>query len=181
LVADDYQRLYDTYHTVVEKFVALHVRRRARQQEICQDTWEAVFKAMGTFRNEANEKTWILSIARHKAIDSLRRSIDPAPRAAEPGEQSESLLSGLGLARPRTPASLIEAKERAGTLRRVLDGFEPEERELLHLRFVMELKPAEIVRVLGIDVPPNTISQRLVRLVRRAVEALKKEEAFRSR
>lgn len=55
---------------------------------------------------------------------------------------------------------------------------EPDQRELLELRFVFDLKPAEIADLLGAP-GSNAISQRIVRAANRLRQLLQQMERFR--
>ena len=79
-----------------------------------------------------------------------------------------------------TPASVVLERERAEAVRAALLSLSAEDRELLDLRYVAGLQPAEIAEVIG-DASPNTISQRIVRAARRLRDALRGHELFPSR
>jgi RNA polymerase sigma factor (sigma-70 family) len=68
-------------------------------------------------------------------------------------------------------------RERAEGARAALLSLSAEDRELLDLRYVAGLKPAEIAEVIG-DASPNTISQRIVRAARRMRDALREHKLF---
>jgi len=67
----------------------------------------------------------------------------------------------------KTPSRLLHLAERNRALEQALAALSLEEREWLELRFVEGLRPSEIVRVLALELEPNTLSQRIVRIVRR--------------
>lgn len=75
---------------------------------------------------------------------------------------------------------MVLERERAEAVRAALLSLSAEDRELLDLRYVAGLKPAEIAEVLG-DASPNTISQRIVRAAKRMRDALREHEFPSSR
>jgi RNA polymerase sigma-70 factor, ECF subfamily len=171
------ERLYQRYSAEVTRFVALSVGRAAKRQDVCQEVWVAVQKALPAFRFESALRTWVLHIARHKIIDGWR------DRTLEETLGSE-LADGVGLplrssSRRSTPSRLLHEKQRAQVLKRALAELDGAERELLEMRYVLGLKPGEISHVLG-DVASNTVSQRIVRIVRRLHSRLRDEEALES-
>jgi RNA polymerase sigma-70 factor (ECF subfamily) len=168
--------LHRAYRDDVRRLVGLIAKGGAVVDDVCQEVWEGVLQALPGFRFECASRSWVLSIARRRAIDVHRRrtpdtSVDS--QVAHPGP-----LGGLlGLRTVKTPSRELRSAERRRTLDDALSGFSAEERELLELRFVVGLKPAEIVKLLGLSATPNTLSQRLVRLVRKLrVELEDKDE-----
>jgi RNA polymerase sigma factor (sigma-70 family) len=87
------------------------------------------------------------------------------------------MASALGVKTPSTPTQQLDREARAQAVRAAMQALTPEERDLLTLRFVDDLKPAEIAIVIGGDVAPNTIAQRLVRLCRRLRTQLERDPA----
>ena len=170
--------LYSCYAPDVRRFVA-SLRPAVPVQDLCQETWAAALAGLSRFRFEASPRVWLFSIARRRTIDALRRD---RKRALETRlETTEVLLKRLAFGAPRaTPSSALVRKRRAEALDRVLAGWSPDDRELLELRFVAGLKPAEIVGVLAHGQKPNTIAQRLVRLASRLRAELRHHHEFTS-
>ena len=170
--------LYSCYAPDVRRFVA-SLRPAAPVQDLCQETWVAALAGLPRFRFEASPRVWLFSIARRRTIDALRRN---RKRDLETRlETSEVLLKqfAAGVARA-TPSSALVRKRRAAVLDSVLADWSSDDRELLELRFVAGLKPAEIVDVLAYPQNPNTIAQRLVRLAARLRSQLRHHDEFAS-
>jgi RNA polymerase sigma-70 factor, ECF subfamily len=171
--------LYASYAPDVRRFVA-SLHPAVPVQDLCQETWVAALAALPRFRFEASPRVWLFSIARRRSIDALRRGRKQALETRL--ETTELLLKRLALGGPRaTPSSALVRKRRAAALDRVLAGWSPDDRELLELRFVAGLKPAEIVGVLDGAQKPNTIAQRLLRLTSRLRTELRHDHEFASR
>jgi RNA polymerase sigma-70 factor (ECF subfamily) len=168
--------LYASYAPDVRRFVA-SLRPAIPVQDLCQETWVAALAGLPRFRFEASPRVWLFSIARRRTIDALRRN---RKRDLETRlETTEVLLKQLAVGRARaTPSSALVRKRRAAVLDRVLADWSPDDRELLELRFVAGLKPAEIVDVLAHPQNPNTVSQRLVRLASRLRSQLRHHDEF---
>jgi RNA polymerase sigma-70 factor, ECF subfamily len=169
--------LYASYAADVRRFVA-SLRPSIPVQDVCQETWAAALAGLPRFRFQASPRVWLFSIARRRTLDALRR------RQRRPLETTldttEALLKHLAPARA-TPSSALVRKRRAAALDLVLAEWRPEDRELLELRFVAGLKPAEIVDVLDRGDNPNTVSQRLLRLATRLRLQLRRHHEFASR
>src|SRR5512134_2534199 len=69
-----FERLYRLYDTRVFQYVRTLVRDQTVAEEIVGDVMLAVWRGAGTFSRTARVSTWIFGIARHKALDALRRS-----------------------------------------------------------------------------------------------------------
>jgi len=172
--------VYAEHAGEVDRFVSLSIGGVARREDVKQEVWAAVQKALPKFRFQSPVRTWLLRIAKHKIIDGWREqpleqtlgSEDVATDGA--GSRSSSRARGAP-----TPSRLLHAKQRVEAVRRALAGLEASEQELLDMRFVLGLKPAEIACVVG-GVAPNTVAQRLVRVVRKLHERLRDESALQS-
>src|SRR5688500_1845963 len=68
-----FERLYRLYATRVLHYVRTLVHDPAVAEEILGDVMFAIWRGAGTFTGTARVSTWILGIARHKALDALRR------------------------------------------------------------------------------------------------------------
>ncbi|HTM23479.1 MAG TPA: sigma-70 family RNA polymerase sigma factor [Kofleriaceae bacterium] len=157
--------LYRHHAAEVRRFLEFRVAAAA-VDDLVQEVWAAVLEGLPRFRGDCRPEVWLKAIAHHRLVDHLRRqrahdTLDSQLVAAA------GLGSALGLKQPTRPTTRIDRERRAQALQEALAQLDAEERELLALRFVDGLKPAEIVRVLGSSDNPNTVSQRLVRLCRR--------------
>jgi RNA polymerase sigma-70 factor, ECF subfamily len=161
-----FDMLYRAYRKDIAAYVRARVGAAAQADDVCQEVWAAVNKALPKFRFEAKPRVWVLSIARHKSQDAWRRhaSCDTLDSQIKEGGPLASLL---GVRAVETPSAVIRRKERDGGLRAALGQLRPDEIELLELRFVQGMKPAEIAQILGSNVSANTVSQRIVRVLER--------------
>lgn len=170
--------LYDAYRADIARHVALRIGAQTAD-DVCQEVWAAAREALPRFQFDCRPRVWLRAIARHKLVDAYRRHAS--------NDTLDSELAGLdavgaqlGLKAPTTPTARLDRETRAAVLRAALAALAPDERELLSLRYVEDLKPAEIVRVLELDEPVNTVSQRIVRLVKRLRDELRRHEVFAS-
>lgn len=150
----------------------------ASASDIYQEVWRAAQSGLHGLKQHSRPLVWLLGIARNKILDARcsPRMEQLWSQLSRPGPQG----SVLGLHRPATPASMVLERERAEAVRAALLSLSAEDRELLDLRYVAGLKPAEIAEVLG-DASPNTISQRIVRAAKRMRDALREHEFPSSR
>jgi RNA polymerase sigma-70 factor (ECF subfamily) len=183
LEAGDRRRAFDALYAAhaaeVARFVRVRLGAGGDPEDVCQEVWAAVSTGLGRFRFESAARVWILSIARNKTLDAWRRhqafdTIDSQLARGGP------LASLLGIRTAPTPTRELERRRRAEALHAALAQLDAGSRELLELRFVLGLKPAEIATLLG-GLDPNTVSQRIVRAARRLRQALGSVEPARAR
>ena len=167
--------LHRAHAAEVQRFVRYCARPGAPIDDICQEVWAAVREALPSFRFAATPRVWLFAIARRKAADAFR--------GADRNVTLDSDLVADGFAhfaQKDSPSRMLHLAKRGQILERALGRLTPEERELLELRFVVGLKPAQIIEVQSLAVEPNTLSQRIVRLVRRLRSELREESELDS-
>lgn len=126
-------------------------------EEVVQDTLFEVWKQPERFRGESRFKTWLLGIARNKAIDKLRRS---RPFVAISEEMEDTLAADLPaitdvIAIEQIRSSLKACMECLSAKGRLSEA----QREILHLAYVEDLDIAEMARI--VECPENTVKTRL--------------------
>src|SRR5258708_30327074 len=70
------QVLYARHHVRVFRFVVRLVRDEATAEDLISEGFLDVWRQAGRFEGRAAVSTWLLSIARFKALSSLRRRSD---------------------------------------------------------------------------------------------------------
>lgn len=126
-------------------------------EEVIQDTLFEIWKQPDRFRGESRFKTWLLGIARNKAVDRLRKS---RPFVEISAEMEESLTADQ-------PAitDVIAIEQIRSSLRFCMECLTAKgrlseaHREILHLAYVEDLDIAEMAQI--VDCPENTVKTRL--------------------
>ena len=78
-------QLYDRYHRLVFSLVLAIVNDRETAEEVTLDVFMRVWQKADTYRVEqAKVSTWLTHIARHHAIDMLRRRAARLDQSARP-------------------------------------------------------------------------------------------------
>jgi len=111
---------------------------------LVRDVWRQADK----FEGRSAVSTWLLAIARFKALSALRRWKDVELDAANAIEDSSD--------NPEVAATKKDASE---VLRERLGGLSPEHREIVDLVYYHEKSVAEVAAIIGI--PENTVKTRL--------------------
>lgn len=137
---------------------------RQLAEEVLQDVMLAAWRGAARFRGESSVRTWLLSIAHHRAINAQRkRKLARAPL----DESMASTSSGA-------PELLEDDVERA-EVRLALERLPDDQRETLELIFYHGLSGPEAASVLG--VAPGTVKSRLHRAKAVLRKLLRPEEA----
>ena len=118
-------RLYETYRQDVYRYLAGLTRDAALAEELTSETFCAAMAALPRCRGDADPKTWLFAIARHKWYEHLRRR---AP-------VTEEELAGLYLADGAPgPEQAAELRQCAARVRQLLDGMPPRTGTVVRMR-----------------------------------------------
>jgi RNA polymerase sigma-70 factor (ECF subfamily) len=146
-------RLVSQYHYRLLRYLVYLTSRREQAEDLVQETWLRVLECGAQYNSRLRFEPWLFSIARHLAIDHLRKhqqvSLDtsdvPVPETAD----------------VHSPFHAAAKSEDAHRIAGALGALEPIYREALLLRFQEDLSLAEIAQVA--DAPVSTISSRIQR------------------
>jgi RNA polymerase sigma-70 factor (ECF subfamily) len=120
-------------------FLARRARTREEARELFQESWVAAFEGLGSLRDRAGFRGWLLSIGHKLLLKRLRRAEAlPLERAGELAGRAPERASG-------------ERRDLAAKIDRAVASLPPRQREVFELRAVQELSHAEIARLLAIS------------------------------
>jgi RNA polymerase sigma-70 factor (ECF subfamily) len=152
------QSLYARYASSLLHYLTGRLGDPHLAEEVLQDTVLAIWRSAGRFRGECRVRTWLLTIARNRAINAYRRQVVPDHRLVPLAEAEEKTGS------PRDPPGQYLDLEAA------LQALPDAQRETLELVFYHGLSMDETSRVLA--VAPGTVKSRLNRARARLREFL---------
>jgi RNA polymerase sigma-70 factor, ECF subfamily len=169
---DAFERLFRLYERRVYQFILGFVRDATVAEEVAADTLLTVWHGAGRFEKSSRVSTWILGIARHKAIDAVRRTARHA---------TELLDEAADLPTP-APGPADDAHDHSveQLTRRALQRLSAEHREVLYLAFYADVPYEQIALLL--EVPQNTVKTRVYyakQKLREHLEQLTPVEAVR--
>lgn len=155
------------YQNRLYRYLLRIVHEQSEAEDLFQQTWVRVAEKISQFDERKKFEPWLFALARHLAIDHLRR-VRPSSLDERIGEAESDMTAGERLASNQRPVlDEILARERAGQLASALETLSVSYREVLSLRFEEEMKLDEIADVLAIPLP--TVKTRL----RRALERMR--------
>jgi RNA polymerase sigma-70 factor, ECF subfamily len=159
--AEPFAALYERVFPRVYAYVASVLRDRSAAEEVTAQAFERAYRKRSTYRpGRGSAEAWLFGIARHAALDELRRLKRRATLEGDPED-----IHGT------SPQDHAEAVVRRETVRAALAALEPRDRDLVALKFHAELSNAEIGRVLGMtESNVGTKLHRVMQRLRRDVE-----------
>lgn len=147
---DAMQVLFARHNVRVFRFALRLVGERALAEDIVSDTFLEVWRKAGQFEARAQVSTWILAIARYKALTALR-----GRRFEELDEAKMHALEDTS----DTPEDLMQRAKTGEILRECLKQLSPAHREIIDLVYYHETSIEDAGEILGI--PRNTVKTRM--------------------
>jgi RNA polymerase sigma factor (sigma-70 family) len=143
-----FERLYTLVRAPLFAVVLRIQNDRAQAEEILQDVFVKIWRGARTYdMNRSNPMAWLVSVARYRAIDSLRE------RAGEPATTSLNSLTAQGEdldlldAVPSAqagPAEVHERRQDRAQLQHCMKALSAEQRQCLSLAYVQGYSHAEV-------------------------------------
>lgn len=148
-----FAELYKAFSRRVFAYALNMVNDQARAEEILVDTMHEVWRAPGRFRGDSQFSTWVIGIARNKAL--------MAYRSRRPDEVHDDLDDIAETEAADTPDGFaaLAAKQRSEGVQRCMKRLSDEHRECMHLVFFEGQSLAEVAAVQGC--PENTVKTRM--------------------
>jgi RNA polymerase sigma-70 factor (ECF subfamily) len=133
--------------------------RDSEAQDLTQDVFLRVYRALGSFRaSEGAFTTWLTRLTRNLLIDHYRRT-----RNERVTDSIEEQLPRVeeGFVTVARPDSALAGQEASQLLQGALNKLSPELRETIIMRDLQEMEYREIATVL--EIPEGTVKSRLNR------------------
>jgi RNA polymerase sigma-70 factor, ECF subfamily len=142
--------LYARHHVRVYRFLLRLVHNEAMAEDLVADVFLDVWRKADRFAGRSQVSTWLLAIARHKALSAIRRPMtevlddDAAERIEDPADNA---------------AAALEKRETHAALRNSLSQLSPAHREIVDLVYYHGRTIEEAAAI--IDVPVGTAKTRM--------------------
>lgn len=155
-----FRTLYERTAGHVYALLRQMLRAEAQAEEVLQDTYLAVWMRAGEFRaSRGSAMTWVITIARYKAIDLIRRR----GREVITDEFLEPAIS-----ESEEPLALAMGSDSAAMLMECMDVLGAQERRSIELAFFGGASHPEVAQFLG--KPVGTVKS----WIRRGLQSLKR-------
>jgi RNA polymerase sigma-70 factor, ECF subfamily len=142
--------LFARYRVAVYRWLLRLVNDEALAEDLLSDVFLDVWRHAASFEARASVSTWLLAIARYKALSARRRRTDAAlddqiaSTVADPAEG---------------PDLVLEKKSTTELMLACLAELSPEHREVMDLVYYHEKSVREVARIIGI--PEPTVKTRM--------------------
>jgi RNA polymerase sigma-70 factor (ECF subfamily) len=144
------QVLFARHRTNVYRWLFRFVGNETIAEDLLSDVFFDVWQQAGRFEGRSAVSTWLLSIARFKALSARRRRTD-----APLDETIETTVADSA----DNAEVVLEQKHQAEVLRDALSKLSPEHREIIDLVYYHEKSVNDAADILSI--PPATVKTRM--------------------
>ena len=143
-------QLYARHNARVYRFILRITGNASVAEDLVSDVFLEVWRQAGRFEGRSQVSTWLLAIARNKAISATRRR-----KYDELNDEALELIEDPA----DDPEETLEKNERATLLRKCLDRLSPAHREIIDLVYYHEKSVEEAAEITGI--PAATVKTRM--------------------
>jgi RNA polymerase sigma-70 factor (ECF subfamily) len=152
--------LFARHQARVYRFIWRWVGDATVAEDVTSEVFLSVWRQADRFKGRSSVSTWLLAIARNKAVAELRRR-----RGEALGEDFAAIEDPAD-----GPEVALQTKDRSQALRLCLTQLSPEHREMIDLVYYHEKSIEEVAEIVGI--PKNTVKTRTFYARRRLSELL---------
>jgi RNA polymerase sigma-70 factor (ECF subfamily) len=156
------QVLFARHHVRVYRFVLRLVRNPTLAEDLISEVFLDVWRQASKFEARSAVSTWLLAIARFKALSSLRKRSEE-----ELDQETADAIEDTG----DNPEVALQKKDASEVLRKCLTQLSPEHREIIDLVYYHEKSIDEVAEIVGI--PENTVKTRMFYARKKLSELLK--------
>jgi RNA polymerase sigma-70 factor (ECF subfamily) len=136
------QALFARYRVALYRWLLRLVDDAALAEDLLSEVFLDVWRRAASFEARSSVSTWLLAIARYKALSARRRRTD--------AELDEATMATV----PDTaddPEVALQKKNRAEALRQSLSRLSPDHREVIDLAYYHSKSVKEIAEIVGIN------------------------------
>ncbi len=142
--------LYGRHNVRVFRFIVRLVRNEAIAEEIANEVFLDVWRRATKFAHRSTVSTWMLAIARNKAISVLRKRAED-----QLDERTAEALEDDG----DTPEDIAQKMSKSEQIRTCIGQLSQQHREVLDLVYYHEKDVREVSEIIGI--PESTVKTRM--------------------
>jgi RNA polymerase sigma-70 factor, ECF subfamily len=142
--------LFARHRVRVYRFVLRILRDSALAEDVVSEAFIDAWQHADRFQGRSSVSTWLLGIARHKALSACQR---------RPGESLDCEMALNAVDPADNPEVELGRKDTASIIRRCLSALSPEHAEIIDLVYYQEKSIKEIAEILGI--PDSTVKTRM--------------------
>jgi len=161
-----WQTIFQLHYPRLYTYLYYHIGNADIAEDLCGEVFERAVKHIKKFRpRDGGLGGWLTRIAQNLARDYYRRN---KSRPAQPLELNEAWVAA-----DNDPVAHLLGNEASAYLRQALQKLTPEQREVILLRFIAQMRTAEVAKIM--HKTPGAIKalqHRALLSLRRELEAL---------
>jgi RNA polymerase sigma-70 factor, ECF subfamily len=154
--------LFARYRTSIYRWLLRFVASEALAEDLLSDVFLDVWRQADRFEGRSSVSTWLMSIARYKALSARR-----VRREDELTQEIEAAIPDPS----DDPEAALQEKDRGELLRQALTHLSREHREIIDLVYYHERSIAECAEIVGI--PAATAKTRMFYARRKLAELVR--------
>ncbi|MDA9528311.1 MULTISPECIES: sigma-70 family RNA polymerase sigma factor [unclassified Bradyrhizobium] len=154
--------LYCRHNVRVYRFILRIVRDATTAEDLVSQVFLDVWRTAGQFQGRSQVSTWLLSIARFKALTAMRQ------RRFEDIDQEDVRQIADGA---DTPETSLDRSDTSAILRACVQKLSPAHREIINLVYYHEKSVEEVGQIIGI--PQSTVKTRMFYARKQLADLLK--------
>ena len=154
--------LYCRHNVRVYRFILRIVRDATTAEDLVSQVFLDVWRTAGQFQGRSQVSTWLLSIARFKALTAMRQ------RRFEDIDQEDVRQIADGC---DTPETSLDRSDTSAILRACVQKLSPAHREIINLVYYHEKSVEEVGKIIGI--PQSTVKTRMFYARKQLADLLK--------
>jgi RNA polymerase sigma-70 factor, ECF subfamily len=144
------QVLYARHNVRVYRFIVRLTGNQSMAEDLVSEVFLEVWRRAEAFEAKSAVSTWLLAIARYKALSAMRRRTDE-----HLDDQTAATIEDTS----EDPEALVQTKDRNTIVQKCLRALSPAHREVIDLVYYHEKSVEEVARIVG--VPPATVKTRM--------------------
>jgi RNA polymerase sigma-70 factor, ECF subfamily len=156
------QLLFARHHVRVYRFVLRLVGDTGTAEDVVSEVFLDVWRQADRFEERSAVSTWLLAIARFKALSTLRKR----PEAGLDEETAATIEDTSD-----DPEVVAQKTDKTEILRKCLAMLSPEHREIVDLVYYHEKSVEEVAAI--VKIPENTVKTRMFYARKKLAELLK--------
>jgi RNA polymerase sigma-70 factor, ECF subfamily len=156
------QALFARHRTPLYRWLLRFVDNETLAEDLLSEVFLDVWRQAGRFEGRSLVSTWLLSIARFKALSARRRRTE-----AELDEKIQTTVADPA----NDPEAAFQEKNRGELLRQALTRISREHRQIIDLVYYHEKSIEECAQILGI--PAATVKTRMFYARKKLAELVK--------
>ena len=154
--------LFARHRTSIYRWLLRFVRSEALAEDLLSEVFLDVWRQADRFEGRSSVSTWLMSIARYKALS--------ARRVRTEDELTEEIVAAIADTSD-DPEAALQEKDRGELLRQALTHLSREHREIIDLVYYHERSIAECTQIVGI--PAATVKTRMFYARRKLAELVR--------